>query len=118
MNGLNEAIKIAGNQRKLAKLIGIWPQTVNRWMRRYEGIVPAEYVGVIYLATGVLPHKLRPDLHPTPISGIPDSIEYKSEKITNGALKCDLSVYKNRPRKNKRSSTPTTSPAGESSEKV
>ncbi|EMD2987277.1 Cro/CI family transcriptional regulator [Salmonella enterica] len=34
---------------------------------------------------------------------IPKCAALELEKITNGALKCDLSVYKNRPRKNKRS---------------
>ncbi|EBL9222312.1 hypothetical protein DNS57_10835 [Salmonella enterica] len=34
---------------------------------------------------------------------IPKGAALELEKITNGALKCDLSVYKNRPRKNKRS---------------
>lgn len=72
MNGLNAAIRAAGNQRRLAKMIGTWPQTVNRWIKRYRGEVPAEYVGPIYKATGVTPHELRPDLHPTPTSGIPD----------------------------------------------
>ncbi|MCR9028374.1 helix-turn-helix domain-containing protein [Citrobacter amalonaticus] len=73
MNGLQTAIKAAGNQRRLATLIGTWPQTVNRWVNRYQGIVPAEWVGKIYTATGVTPHELRPDLHPTPTSGIPDN---------------------------------------------
>ncbi|HGB4477413.1 Cro/CI family transcriptional regulator [Salmonella enterica] len=35
---------------------------------------------------------------------VPKGAALELEKITNGALKCDLSVYKNRPRKNKRSS--------------
>lgn len=73
MNGLSAAIKAAGNQRRLAKMIGTWPQTINRWIKRYESVVPAEYVKPIFIATGVTPHELRPDLHPTPTSGIPDS---------------------------------------------
>ncbi|SAF45974.1 transcriptional regulator [Enterobacter kobei] len=73
MNGLDTAIKAAGNQRRLAKMIGTWPQTINRWIKRYEGVVPPEYVGPIFRATGVTPHELRPDLHPTPTSGIPDT---------------------------------------------
>lgn len=44
---------------------------------------------------------------------IPKGAALELEKITNGALKCDLSVYKNRPRKNKRRSSPDTSPTGE-----
>lgn len=47
---------------------------------------------------------------------IPKGAALELEKITNGALKCDLSVYKSRPHGNKRRSTPTTSPAGESDE--
>lgn len=35
---------------------------------------------------------------------IPKGAALELEKITKGALKCDLSVYKSRPRKNKRSS--------------
>ncbi|EEJ5470870.1 hypothetical protein AU693_003903 [Salmonella enterica subsp. diarizonae] len=49
---------------------------------------------------------------------IPKGAALELEKITNGALKCDLSVYKSRPHGNKRRSTSTTSPEGESSEKV
>ncbi|ECT1022380.1 hypothetical protein DPO11_20415 [Salmonella enterica] len=33
---------------------------------------------------------------------IPKGAALELEKVTNGVLKCDLSVYKNRPRKNKR----------------
>lgn len=33
---------------------------------------------------------------------IPKGAALELEKITNGALKCDLSVYKSRPRRNKR----------------
>ncbi len=49
---------------------------------------------------------------------IPKGAALELEKITKGALKCDLSVYKSRPHGNKRRSTSTTSPEGESSEKV
>lgn len=33
---------------------------------------------------------------------IPKGAALELEKITNGALKCDLSLYRERPRKNKR----------------
>lgn len=33
---------------------------------------------------------------------IPKGAALELEKITNGALKCDLALYKNRPRKNRR----------------
>ncbi len=71
MNGLDAAIRAARNQRQLAKLIGTWPQTVNRWVVRYKGVVPAEWVLPVYRATGVTPHELRPDLHPNPTDGLP-----------------------------------------------
>ncbi|WMY76410.1 YdaS family helix-turn-helix protein [Buttiauxella selenatireducens] len=80
MSGLNAAIKAARNQRQLAKLIGTWPQTVNRWVVRYGGVVPAEWVLPIFRATGVTPHELRPDLHPTPASGIPDQNTANTQK--------------------------------------
>lgn len=34
---------------------------------------------------------------------IPKGAALELEKLTNGALKCDLEVYRRRPRKNKRS---------------
>lgn len=80
MNGLSAAIKAAGNQRRLAELIHTWPQTVNRWLNRYGGVVPAEHVLAIYKATGVTPHELRPDLHPTPTSGIPEQSNANNEQ--------------------------------------
>ncbi|AYN30176.1 hypothetical protein D8682_26260 [Buttiauxella sp. 3AFRM03] len=52
-----------------------WPQTVNRWVTRYNGVVPSDWVLRVYLATGVTPHELRPDLHPTPTSGIPADVQ-------------------------------------------
>ncbi len=73
MKALNAAINAAGNQRRLAKMIGTWPQTVNRWIKRYNGEVPSDFVIPIFMATGVTPHELRPDLHPTPMSGIPEN---------------------------------------------
>ncbi|MEB8638624.1 YdaS family helix-turn-helix protein [Cronobacter muytjensii] len=75
MTGLDKAITACGNQRKLALLLGIKPSSLNRWVHKYNGVVPADRVLAIYQATGVTPHELRPDLHPTPTSGIPaDSI--------------------------------------------
>ncbi|AHE72765.1 Cro/CI family transcriptional regulator [Enterobacter ludwigii] len=48
------------------------------------------------------------DINHSSVSGWPDIIPkgaaLELEKITNGALKCDLSLYKSRPRKNKRTS--------------
>lgn len=73
MTGLDKAIQKAGNQGKLASLLGISTQSVNRWKKKYKGTIPPERVLPIFLATGVTPHELRPDLHPTPTSGIPDN---------------------------------------------
>ncbi|TNV22853.1 helix-turn-helix domain-containing protein [Buttiauxella sp. B2] len=81
MNGLEAAIKVAKNQRQLAKLIGTWPQTVNRWVIRYKGVVPADWILPIYRATGVTPHELRPDLHPTPTSGLPSESQNNAANV-------------------------------------
>ena len=71
MLGLDKAIKAAGGKRRLATALNIKPSSLSRWIHRYNGRVPAERVIQIYQLTGVTPHELRPDLHPTPTSGIP-----------------------------------------------
>ncbi|NIG76750.1 helix-turn-helix domain-containing protein [Klebsiella sp. Ap-873] len=71
MSGLHKAIAKAGNQYKLACLLGIKPQSLNRWIKRYNGIVPSDRVFPIFNATGVTPHELRPDLYPNPTDGLP-----------------------------------------------
>ncbi len=57
------AIEAAGNMSKLARLIGVTPQTVQKWNER--GRVPAERVLQVERATGIARHKLRPDLYPS-----------------------------------------------------
>lgn len=71
-NALERAIESAGNARKLAEMLHITGQSLGRWKNKYNGVVPPGRVIPIYLATGVTPHELRPDLHPTPTSGIPE----------------------------------------------
>lgn len=71
MTGLDKAIKVFGNQRKLALALGIKPPSVNRWVIKYAGRVPPEHLGRIYELTGVTPHEIRPDIHPNPTSGLP-----------------------------------------------
>lgn len=73
MTGLDKAITAAGNQGKLASLLGISTQSVNRWKKKYKGVIPPDRVIQVFSVTGVTPHELRPDLHPTPTSGIPDN---------------------------------------------
>ncbi|WP_368750323.1 transcriptional regulator [Klebsiella aerogenes] len=74
MTALDKAIKIAGGIRALARAIDAWPSQIHKWVHTYGGRVPtSERVNQIYLATGVTPHELRPDWHPTPTSGIPDN---------------------------------------------
>ncbi|MBV4366258.1 transcriptional regulator [Erwinia phyllosphaerae] len=84
MNGLDKAIMHAGSQVKLAASLGIATQSVNRWLRKYEGKVPPERVIPIYRLTGVTPHELRPDLHPNPSDGLPP--DHKHTESTQGNL--------------------------------
>ncbi|WP_368766749.1 transcriptional regulator [Enterobacter hormaechei] len=72
MLGLDKAIKAAGGKRRLADALEIKPSSLSRWIHRYSGRVPSGRLIQIYRLTGVTPHELRPDLHPTPTSGIPD----------------------------------------------
>lgn len=71
MNGLEKAIKEVGNASRLAEALNVSPMTVSHWRHRQHGIIPADRVSEVYRVTGVTPHELRPDLHPTPTSGIP-----------------------------------------------
>lgn len=71
MNGLEKAIKKAGNASNLAALLGIKPMSVSRWKTRYKGAVPPDRVLPIFRITGITPHELRPDLYPNPTDGLP-----------------------------------------------
>ncbi|EFH5786064.1 helix-turn-helix domain-containing protein [Escherichia coli] len=72
MTALDKAIKIAGGIRPLGRAIGAWPSQIHKWANEYNGRVPTgERVRQIYIATGVTPHELRPDLYPNPTDGLP-----------------------------------------------
>jgi len=59
--GLRWAIEIAGSQVKLAKLLGISHQAINKWQT-----VPTRHLIAIERATGVHRSLLRPDLYVEP----------------------------------------------------
>lgn len=72
MTALDKAINIAGGIRPLGRAIGAWPSQIHKWANEYNGRVPTgERVRQIYIATGVTPHELRPDLYPNPTDGLP-----------------------------------------------
>jgi DNA-binding transcriptional regulator YdaS (Cro superfamily) len=71
MTGLDKAIQQIGSQRKLAIALGITPQSLNRWVKKYKGMVPNDHLLKIYELTGVTPNEIRPDIHPNPTSGLP-----------------------------------------------
>lgn len=73
MTGLDKAIQHMGNQRRLALALNMRPSSLSKWVHQYQGRVPPERLIQIYQLTGVTPHELRPDLHPTPMSGIPEN---------------------------------------------
>jgi Bacterial toxin YdaS len=55
---LREAVRVAGGNRALGRLIGISGQAIRQWER-----VPAERVAAVANATGVARQRLRPDLY-------------------------------------------------------
>lgn len=59
--GLKWAIEIAGSQVKLARLLGISHQALNKWQD-----VPPRHIIAIERATGVHRSLLRPDLYAEP----------------------------------------------------
>lgn len=74
---MNELIKkkiaLHATQNEIAVRFETSQQTISRWM---NGIFPAEEVIPLckFLNWNVIPHEIRPDLHPTPISGIPEGV--------------------------------------------
>lgn len=63
ISALQRAIKKAGSQKVLGRLIGATQQAVSTWHKAAKG-VPAEYVIAIERHTGVSRHDLRPDIYP------------------------------------------------------
>jgi DNA-binding transcriptional regulator YdaS (Cro superfamily) len=61
INGLKVAMRQAGGLRALARKIKIAPQSISQWLEKGE--VPDRWLEPIRKATGVPPHKIRPDLY-------------------------------------------------------
>ena len=61
---IKRACEVVGGQSNLAKIIGVSPAAVNKWLKKGEP--PAERVLQIENATSreVTRHQLRPDLYP------------------------------------------------------
>jgi DNA-binding transcriptional regulator YdaS (Cro superfamily) len=62
-NPIDEAIKAAGSQQALGKLLGISQAAVSEW--RLRGRIPAERVLRVEAVTGVSRYRLRPDIYPS-----------------------------------------------------
>jgi DNA-binding transcriptional regulator YdaS (Cro superfamily) len=58
---LKIAIRRAGGQRALARKLGITHQSITQWLEK--DTVPSRWLEPIRKATGVPPHRLRPDLY-------------------------------------------------------
>lgn len=66
-------IAICLSQKEIASRLETKQQNVSRWL---NGRVPAERVIPLceLLRWEITPHEIRPDLHPTPASGIPHGV--------------------------------------------
>ena len=62
MSAIDKAIKKAGNQSALSRLIGVAQQNISYWVKNNQ--VPASFVLKIEKETGISRHELRPDLYP------------------------------------------------------
>lgn len=60
-------------QAEIGRRMGVSQQTVFKWLKKQ---VPDKRVIPLCELLGweILPQDIRPDLHPTPISGIPDGV--------------------------------------------
>lgn len=60
---LVEAVRLAGGQSAMARLVGVAQPSVWKWLNRSTPL-PAEHVLAIEVATGVSRYDLRPDIYP------------------------------------------------------
>lgn len=71
------AVRAAGSQSALGRFIGKRQSTIRDWLVR--GVVPAEFVQVVEVATGIEKEELRPDLFGQP-EAPPPSDRYNGER--------------------------------------
>ncbi|WP_082448360.1 MULTISPECIES: transcriptional regulator [unclassified Sphingomonas] len=62
-SALERAIRAAGSQSALARLIGTRQSTVASWLVRKKAL-PPEHVLLVEAGTGISRHDLRPDIYP------------------------------------------------------
>ena len=65
--GLRLAVRVAGSQSALGRLVGRNQSTIHDWLRE-EKPLPAEYVLKVEAALGIARGKLRSDLYPVEIT--------------------------------------------------
>lgn len=75
---IKKKIKRRFTQAEIGFHLRVSQQTVFKWLNKQ---VPAERVTSLceLLAWEVTPHEIRPDLHPTPVSGIPAGVTLPPE---------------------------------------
>lgn len=61
MNAINRAVKVAGNQTKLASLLGVKQPAVNQWVKGHRPIPPMRAIAIEKL-TGVSREELCPQV--------------------------------------------------------
>lgn len=81
MEALEKAIKAAGSQQALAKLVGGVQTRISEWKR--AGRVAAGSVIPVCAAVDwvVTPHELRPDLYPHPDDGLPAELRAQVQQV-------------------------------------
>lgn len=57
---LEEAVRLAGGQARLARAVGVTVQAVHQWLSK--GRVPVERASKVAEVTGVSKHRLRQDI--------------------------------------------------------
>ena len=70
---INDLVARRFTQAEIGQRLNVSQQTVFKWLKKQ---VPSGRVIPLCQLMGweVTPHELRPDLHPTPISGIPEGV--------------------------------------------
>lgn len=63
IKALDKAVKVAGSQSALGRIIGVTQRAVWRWVSEAKPL-PPQHVLAIEAATGISKHDLRPDIYP------------------------------------------------------
>ncbi|HBE9077917.1 transcriptional regulator [Serratia fonticola] len=72
---LKSKVRSKFSQAELGRRMDLPQQVISRWVNGQQQVPSGRIIPLCtLLGWEITPHELRPDLHPTPASGIPDGV--------------------------------------------